>query len=184
MAKLIATLATLGAFTIAQAEDSTVSPSPSPTATPTPSLTPEKELLTLTPGRLQKLIKANQDKGDDFSINDVFTIALRLPKGTLTSGRQVGTKFGTTTIIFFQSRNLDGYIFGVQTDVGVFIFYVDKSLNFISAAKKLTGKEVVAVSDNDEAKHDLALVLDRWAQVLDKQDTKNAKQPQKQSPGK
>src|ERR1700730_19180451 len=37
MAKLIATLATLGAFTIAQAEDSTVSPSPSPTATSTAS---------------------------------------------------------------------------------------------------------------------------------------------------
>jgi len=73
---------------------------------------------------------------------------------------------------FFQPSKVDGFLFGVVTDEGVFVFYVDKSLCLVSAANKLKGKEAAAVSDDAQAKRTLALVLDRWAQVVDGEEAK------------
>jgi hypothetical protein len=177
MTKSITTLVAVAAFSLAQAEDSTVSPSPSPTATSTPSSTPEKELLTLTPDRLQKLIRIAREKGEDLPITQAVSQALGLPKGTQVLG-QISSTFGKVKMIFSLASNLDGYIFGAITEKGIFVFYVDESLNFISAAKMLTGKDWVTVSDDALAKRQLATILDRWARTVDKEEAKKAEPSQ------
>ena len=131
----------------------------------------EPKLLVLTESRLQTLIALNQARGTDFTLSGKCVTALRLNSGSNgIQARQLVCQSANEAFAFYQFKEtIPGYIFGVRTPDGLFIYYVDGNLDIISFFQQREDHSYVQLPLNDQRRGDLLVIYDTWAKFVDSQ---------------